>query len=360
VAHSLPSRPNLDHLRRQAKALLASLARCDADAVSQFQQFLPDAKDLTSAQVKAAGFRLADAQSAVARKNGFDAWPQLARHVEQLRSLEGAWSVARLEIDGVAVPSQATDSSRLLMDGDRFRMESPEATYEGVYNINVESQPHEIDIEFIEGPEAGKWNYGIFRLDGDNLEICLDMTGKSRPTKFRTSPGSGHACELWRRQSAARPASVSGGDRGAPPQPTSTTSPHPLIDASTFAYMPSETLTRLQGEWAAEKIVRDGKELMWFMRKTAKRSAKNNEVTISVMGQVMIHALVRINEASSPIEIDYYILSGQTKGAVQHGIMEWRGEDACFCMAPPGTPRPADFECPPDSGRTLSLWRPRP
>jgi hypothetical protein len=42
----------------------------------------------------------------------------------------------------------------VLIDGDRFRTESPDATYEGVFNINVESQPHEIDVEFVAGPHC--------------------------------------------------------------------------------------------------------------------------------------------------------------------------------------------------------------
>src|SRR5436853_614200 len=78
---------------------------------------------------------------------------------------------------------------RLRIDGDRFRMESPEGTYEGVFTIDVEAEPHGIDIEFVEGPEAGNSNFGVFRLAGtDGLEICLDMSGKGRPAGFRTTP----------------------------------------------------------------------------------------------------------------------------------------------------------------------------
>ena len=164
---NLPARPNLDHLRRQAKALLSALESGETEAVSTILKHLPAAKGMTAEQVLGTRFRLADAQSAIARKNGFASWPHLARHVEQLRALEGTWAFARLEIDGSAIPASALEASRLLIDGDRFRTESPEATYEGVFNINVEAQPHEIDIEFVEGPEAGNWNYGIFRLDGD-------------------------------------------------------------------------------------------------------------------------------------------------------------------------------------------------
>src|SRR5205085_12302168 len=105
------------------------------------------------------------------------------------------WSFSHLEIDGNTMPKAMFHASRILMDGDCFRTESPEATYEGVFNINVEAQPHEIDIEFVAGPEAGNTNFGIFRLDGDQLELCLDMSGKRRPAEFRTAAGSGCAFE---------------------------------------------------------------------------------------------------------------------------------------------------------------------
>jgi uncharacterized protein (TIGR03067 family) len=241
--------------------------------------------------------------------------------------------------------------SRILIDGDRFRTESPEATYEGIFNINVEAQPHEIDIEFVAGPEAGNSNFGIFRLDGDELEMCLDMNGKPRPHEFRTSLGSGRACEKLARSSAARPANVTGGTppvRGPLASPATTTG---------FDFMPSPTLTRLQGEWSAVKIVLDGRDLPKAMLATGHRSATQHEVKITFAGQLMIHAQVRIDEGADPLRVDYYNLSGPAKGTIQHGIMSWSGDDACFNMAPAGRPRPEDFTCPEGSGRTLSQWR---
>src|SRR6476620_6203583 len=203
---NLPARPNLDHLRRQAKALLSALESHDTEAASTIQNYLPAAKGMSVTQVLETCYRLADAQSAIARKNGFAGWPHLARHVDQLRALEGTWTFARLEVDGSVIPASALTASRLLIDGDRFRTESPEANYEGIFNINVEAEPHGIDIEFIEGPEAGNWNFGIFRLDGDQL----DMNGKPRPVEFCTSPGSGHACETLKRTFHSRPEDVTG------------------------------------------------------------------------------------------------------------------------------------------------------
>jgi len=363
VNKNLPHRPNLDHLRRQAKSLLAALAAGEPEAVSTIRQHLPAAQQLSAAEIRRSNFRLADAQSAIARKTGFASWPQLARHVEQLRALEGVWSFARLEIDGGRMPVDAIQSSRLLIDGDRFRTETPEANYEGVFNINVEAQPHEIDIEFVEGPEAGNWNYGIFRVEEDRLEICLDLNGKPRPAEFRTSPGGGHAYELLTRISISRPPDVNGGTPGqksSGPEciPGSTAGEAGNLTQADFIYVPSQLLTRLQGNWTAEKLILDGQELPAHMCATGRRTTNNNEIKIMFGGQVIIQALVRVNESSEPVQIDYLHLAGTTKGQVQQGILEWRGKSVCFCMAAPGAARPAEFTSPPGTGRTLSQWKP--
>jgi uncharacterized protein (TIGR03067 family) len=350
---NLPARPNLDHLRRQAKALLGALAAREPKAVSTFLQHLPAAKDLTAAQVLATPFRLADAQSAIARQSGFAGWPHLARHVEQLRALEGVWTFERLEIDGSVMPGSVLTASRILIDGDRFRTDSPDATYEGVFNINVEADPPEIDLEFVAGPEAGNWNYGIFRLDGDRLEICLDLNGRPRPGEFRTALGSGRAYETLKRASHARPEAVTGGTApAARPAPV-------MADRTGFEFVDSPTLAKLQGQWTPEEIVRDGQSLPAMMLRTGLRSATKNEIRIMFSGQTMIHALVRLDESATPAAVDYYNLDGPCQGTLQHGIFEWAGESVRFCMAAAGQPRPTDFTCPAGSERTVSRWRPK-
>jgi hypothetical protein len=129
---TLPARPSLEHLRTQAKQLLGQLRANDDLAAQTFIDHLPAARRMTPDQVRRAGFRLADAQSPIARKAGFAAWPALARHVEQLRALEGEWQFLSLEIDGAGMPASMLGKSRLLIDGDRFRTESPESDSEGI------------------------------------------------------------------------------------------------------------------------------------------------------------------------------------------------------------------------------------
>jgi uncharacterized protein (TIGR03067 family) len=348
----LPARPNLEHLRSQAKSLLSQLNEGDLSAAQTFIEHLPAAQKMSPEEVRQAGLRLADAQSAIARKTGFASWPNLARHVEQLRQFEGSWEFLDLEVDGEAVPAAALTNSCILMDGDRFRTESPGANYEGIFTIDVEQEPHHIDIEFVEGPEAGNWSYGIYELTGDHLKICLGLTGANRPEGFVTTLGSSYALENLRRSSKSRPKGVEGGSSQA-------VANLPQIDESEFAMEMTPLLQKLQGDWVAVETVLNGKSLPEMMLKTGSRSTVGNETTVVFGGQTMVHAKVRIDETQSPAAVDYLNIGGSTKGQVTLGILGWIDGDVRFCIASPGQPRPEGFTSEPGSGQTLSRWRPK-
>ena len=177
------------------------------------------------------------------------------------------------------------------------------------------------------------------------------MNGKPRPAEFRATPGSGHAYEVLKRTSNVRPDSVTGGTAPARAEAPA------AQDVAAFEFVATPTLSKLEGEWTPVKIIRDGQELPKMMLRTGRRTAKKNEVTISFGGQTMIHALVRLDESTTPCNVDYFNLDGAAKGIVQLGLFKWVDDEACFCMAAPGDPRPTDFTCPAGSGRTFSQWK---
>ena len=352
MARQLPARPNLEHLRTQAKALLAKLREGDPAAAKTLIRHLPAAEGLTPAQVRQRGFRLADAQAAIARKSGFGSWPGLARHVDRLRSMEGKWAFRSLEVDGQAMPASMLGASFLLIDGDRFRMESPEATYEGIFVIDVEPSPHTIDIDFVEGPEAGNRCEGLFELEQDRFRICLGLAGSARPKTFATAPGSGHALEELVRVESARPAGVEGGTAPAP-----RAKPAAAADASGFDAPLSPTLEKLQGEWIPLELITAGVPLQESYLLFGSRTHSGAETKVVFGGQTMVHAKLRIDEDASPTQVDYLNLAGQGKGQISFGLFRWENGDAVFCMAAPGAPRPSDFTSAKGSGRTLSRWK---
>ena len=78
----LPSRANLDHLKKQAKELLRLYRNGDASSIARFTQHLPAAAHRTDSEVSALELRLHDAQSCIAREYGFTSWADLALYVE--------------------------------------------------------------------------------------------------------------------------------------------------------------------------------------------------------------------------------------------------------------------------------------
>ena len=77
MSRQLPVKPNLEHLREQAKELLRSVQQQgDTAALELFRSHVSFSAP--------AGLKLADAQHAIARDHGFPSWPKLKEHVESL------------------------------------------------------------------------------------------------------------------------------------------------------------------------------------------------------------------------------------------------------------------------------------
>jgi len=84
----LPSNPNLEHLKCQAKDLLKDHAARDPGAAQRLREFHPrfarsNSGGATDAEIFAAPLKLSDAQLAIARESGFASWPRLKRRVEK-------------------------------------------------------------------------------------------------------------------------------------------------------------------------------------------------------------------------------------------------------------------------------------
>ena len=71
MSRQLPAKPNLEHLKKQAKELLHDFERGEPSAIARFRAVAADPK-------------LSDAQHLIARDYGFASWARLKEHVESL------------------------------------------------------------------------------------------------------------------------------------------------------------------------------------------------------------------------------------------------------------------------------------
>jgi ankyrin repeat protein len=123
---SLPERPNLDHLRKQAKELLRQHRAGDPAALARVRRYLPAAKDKNDVELSAMSLQLRDAQSCISRQYGFPSWHELKDYVEwKISSAAGGRELShwlRLVYSGDVTGGQGRAQPTLAM---RVLAESP-------------------------------------------------------------------------------------------------------------------------------------------------------------------------------------------------------------------------------------------
>lgn len=81
-AKQFPSKPDLNHLKYQARDLLKGHSAHDRGVAQRIREFNPRFRGATDAEIFAAELRLSDAQFMIAREYGFKSWARLKAHVE--------------------------------------------------------------------------------------------------------------------------------------------------------------------------------------------------------------------------------------------------------------------------------------
>ena len=79
----LPSNPNLDHLKYQARDLLKERTAHALEAAQRIREFHPRFAGTSDAEIFDAPLGLSDAQLTIAREYGFPSWARLRRHIER-------------------------------------------------------------------------------------------------------------------------------------------------------------------------------------------------------------------------------------------------------------------------------------
>ena len=117
---------------------------------------------------------------------------------------------------------------------------------------------------------------------------------------------------------------------------------------------PKKELDKLQGEWSAVSLERDGNKLPDEMLKTVKRSVTGESYTIA-FGEMMFKGTFKIDVSKTPKTID--IVREEDKDTPIKGIYELDGDTYKVCYGAPGKDRPTEFSAKEGSGNTMSVWK---
>jgi uncharacterized protein (TIGR03067 family) len=97
--------------------------------------------------------------------------------------LEGTWLpvAARVALD--ELPMDELRVARLVLQGREYRiLDRRLAVIDcGEFRVDAAMLPRAMDLIGLEGPNAGRTLRAIFELDGDELIVCYDLQGGTRP-----------------------------------------------------------------------------------------------------------------------------------------------------------------------------------
>lgn len=107
--------------------------------------------------------------------------------------LAGTWLPATAEINGKPFPDEVRKSMKLVIhNDDKYTVTVGDKVDQGTVKLNSVAKPPEMDITGTEGPNKGKTILAIYERDGDTLRVCYDLSGKKRPTEFKSQEGTYH------------------------------------------------------------------------------------------------------------------------------------------------------------------------
>ena len=261
---------------------------------------------------------------------------------DDLDLIQGTWAVTELQMEGQTLSGGMLSNARVEITGNRFSSLGMGTVYEGTVTLDVSANPHHLNMKFDAGPEKGNTNLGIYELKGDTWNICLSTRGEVRPTEFSAPAGSGFVFEMLTRSDAASFKNEKS------PSPATAVAP---------AKTSGTNVSEFEGEWGMVSAVMDGIPMDPSAVAWVKRITHGTETTVYAGPQVMMKMEFTSDVSKSPKTIDYINTAGSNKGKTQQGIYEFEGGLLKICVAPPGKPRPAQFQSDHGDGRTFTIWK---
>lgn len=117
--------------------------------------------------------------------------------------LQGSWVCVKVEIDGEAHDHGGLAEMKQVFEKDTLRFyRGGKHVGDVSFTIDPTTTPKAMDWTY-DSPERlkGKTRRGIYRLDGDSLTICFNISAdrKERPSRFETGSESGLFLHIYKR-----------------------------------------------------------------------------------------------------------------------------------------------------------------
>ena len=114
----------------------------------------------------------------------------LAAEASDSRLLDGAWTPVKAELAGQPMPEAVLKTISLKLHQGIYEVFVAGQPDKGTYSVNASTKPRSMTIKGTEGPNQGKTFPAIFEITNGMLRVCYDLSGKKRPSEFKTLEGT--------------------------------------------------------------------------------------------------------------------------------------------------------------------------
>ena len=115
-------------------------------------------------------------------------------------------------------------------------------------------------------------------------------------------------------------------------------------------------LAAMQGDWACDRMERDGMKFPDEAAQAYFRTVKGKAYTVYRFKKAVGKGTFTLDATKSPRQIDLTLGDGPAKGKTVLGIYKIDGDTLTLCYGGPGGKRPAEFATKEKSGHTLAVW----
>jgi uncharacterized protein (TIGR03067 family) len=106
------------------------------------------------------------------------------------QAIQGDWIPVKAELAGQPMPDDVLKTISLKLTKNEYEVLVAGKPDKGTWTIDSAAKPKSMDVTGVKGPNAGMTFPAIYELSADTLRVCYDLSGKKRPTEFKTSAGT--------------------------------------------------------------------------------------------------------------------------------------------------------------------------
>lgn len=122
------------------------------------------------------------------------------RNTPPATEFEGEWRMVSGIMNGSPMDQSVVQWVKRVTQGNQTTVYAgPQVMMKFEFTRDSSKSPKTIDYLNLAGPNKGKAQRGIYKLDGDLLTVFIAAPGGARPTEFRAAPGDGGTLTVWKR-----------------------------------------------------------------------------------------------------------------------------------------------------------------